>query len=161
MAPPTLEYHRNEARRFHQLSNDAYRRFKLACRQGDTERAEADKQLMVHYSKLRDDSNKLAAFQIFHHFNRGLPNHKIDLHRLFVKEALDKLTERIGNVINDNVFILQVIVGKGLHSDGEAKIKPKVIEFAEKHNIYCEVDDSNTGLLHLHLDKHTIQGLIF
>jgi len=65
--------------------------------------------------------------------NRDSPPGTIDLHGLYVKEAIEKTEEAIANAQRQGTDELRVIVGKGIHSQGHvAKIKPAVQGLMQK-----------------------------
>jgi DNA-nicking Smr family endonuclease len=77
-----------------------------------------------------------AADLIFQHYNRNRPVDAIDLHGLYVAEALEYLQRKIDECRIKNISTLQVIAGMGNHStDNIAKIKPKVEEFARRNHL--------------------------
>ena len=73
---------------------------------------------------------------IFEHYNRNRPADVIDLHGLYVAEALEYLQRKIDECRIKNIQRLEVITGMGNHStDNIAKIKPKVEEFARRNHL--------------------------
>eukprot|EP00510_Aplanochytrium_minuta_P001459 CAMPEP_0184016502 /NCGR_PEP_ID=MMETSP0954-20121128/6963_1 /TAXON_ID=627963 /ORGANISM="Aplanochytrium sp, Strain PBS07" /LENGTH=406 /DNA_ID=CAMNT_0026297527 /DNA_START=226 /DNA_END=1442 /DNA_ORIENTATION=- len=91
------------------------------------------------YTKARQISNeaKLAnlktANEIFQCRNSGYEQDKMDLHGLFVKEAVSKVEDRLEILEEDlskrnmNLLRLLIITGSGHHSEGKkARIKPEI-----------------------------------
>jgi DNA-nicking Smr family endonuclease len=65
--------------------------------------------------------------------NKKQPNGTIDLHGLYVKEALDEVEKAISNGQRVGLDELRIITGKGNHSaNKQAKIKPAVAEMMRK-----------------------------
>jgi hypothetical protein len=65
--------------------------------------------------------------------NRDSPPGTIDLHGLYVKEAIEKTEQAIMSAQANRQEELRVIVGKGIHSPGHhAKIKPAVEGLMQK-----------------------------
>lgn len=65
--------------------------------------------------------------------NRDSPPGTIDLHGLYVKEAIEKTEQAIMSAQANREGELRVIVGKGIHSPGHhAKIKPAVEGLMQK-----------------------------
>lgn len=65
--------------------------------------------------------------------NRDSPPGTIDLHGLYVKEAIEKTEAAIANGQRSGMDEMRVIVGKGIHSQGHvAKIKPAVQDLMRK-----------------------------
>jgi DNA-nicking Smr family endonuclease len=82
------------------------------------------------------EKNHQAAKRIFEHYNRGRPAGVIDLHGLYVAEALEYLQRKVDDCRAKNIVRLEVITGMGNHSpDNIAKIKPKVEEFALRNQL--------------------------
>ncbi|KAF5389495.1 hypothetical protein D9757_004324 [Collybiopsis confluens] len=73
---------------------------------------------------------------------------EIDLHGLYVKEAIAQTDNAIEDAKRRGVSEIHLIVGKGLHSQGgAAKIKPAVEELMKKHQLVAELDPHNAGVL--------------
>lgn len=146
---------RNEARNFNEKRNDYFKSAKEAYRVGDFVKAENDSTLMEFFTRQRDEYDNLAAEAIFRHFNdkMELGITTIDLHRLFVNEAMDKLAERIHSAKSVGEHELVVITGRGLHSKTGAKLKPEVIRFAEDNGIPYKIDEHNLGRVRLSLEN--------
>jgi len=65
--------------------------------------------------------------------NKHSPPGTIDLHGLYVKEAIERTEAAIANAQRQGTDELRVIVGKGIHSQGHvAKIKPAVQGLMQK-----------------------------
>lgn len=95
-----------------------------------------------------DDYNRQAAEYVFRANNADSQADEIDLHGLYVKEAIDILTIRIQAAKQRGESHLDVIVGKGLHSANHvAKIKPAVEELCQQHGLRYSVDPHNAGVL--------------
>lgn len=73
--------------------------------------------------------DRAAAAQIFAVKNSGYELNQMDLHGLFLKEAIEYVQERLKMLFAGQVpgHELEIITGKGIHSAGQrAKIKPAV-----------------------------------
>jgi DNA-nicking Smr family endonuclease len=65
--------------------------------------------------------------------NKQSPPGTIDLHGLYVKEAIERTEKAIADAQRQGTEELRVIVGKGIHSQGHvAKIKPAVQGLMQK-----------------------------
>lgn len=74
------------------------------------------------------------------------------MHGLYVKEAQWVLKKRIVAGIQRHESKLEVIVGKGLHSqNGVAKLKPAVEELCDEAGFKSHIDPKNTGVLVINL----------
>ncbi|KAJ7703251.1 hypothetical protein B0H17DRAFT_922293 [Mycena rosella] len=73
---------------------------------------------------------------------------EIDVHGLFVPEAIKKVTTALQTAILDGRKDLRVIVGKGLHSkDNRPRLRPEIMKEMERQNIPCHIHASNAGVL--------------
>ena len=80
--------------------------------------------------------------------NSASPPGTIDLHGLYVKEAIERTEQAITRAQSSGQTELRVIVGKGIHSQGHvAKIKPAVEDLMRKYNLSAHLDPHNTGVL--------------
>ncbi|KAI0079038.1 DUF1771-domain-containing protein, partial [Panus rudis PR-1116 ss-1] len=78
---------------------------------------------------------------------------EIDLHGLYVKEAITFTDRAIQEARQRGDSELHLIVGKGLHSKGGvAKLKPAIEELIQKHNLVAELDPQNAGVIIVSLD---------
>ncbi|THH00153.1 hypothetical protein EW026_g2341 [Hermanssonia centrifuga] len=76
---------------------------------------------------------------------------EVDLHGLYVKEAVSFTERSIQEAQRRGDTELHLIVGKGLHSrNGAAKIKPAIEELMS--NLIAELDPQNAGVLIVSLD---------
>ncbi|RPA91320.1 hypothetical protein L873DRAFT_1781287 [Choiromyces venosus 120613-1] len=66
---------------------------------------------------------------IFDINNANLPDDTVDLHGLYVDEAMDVLRWRIQDIWNEGLW---VIVGRGSHSAGGARLGPAVQRFCRE-----------------------------
>ncbi|KAF8894116.1 hypothetical protein BD779DRAFT_1505350 [Infundibulicybe gibba] len=84
--------------------------------------------------------------------NVSLKPHTIDVHGLRVSEAIQRTEQAFRQSISEGHGSLNVIVGKGLHSQGGIPIiKNAVIREMEAQRIPCRVDRGNAGILILNL----------
>jgi len=133
------------ARCFEQ-SHDAYA-------QGAGARAkELSTQGHQHQHKM-ESLNKQASDWIFAENNKDSNPGEIDLHGLYVKEAIAYTDNAIEQAKLRGDSDIRLIVGKGLHSTGShAKIKPAIEELMQKHQLVAELDPHNAGVLIVRLD---------
>ncbi|KAF8210140.1 hypothetical protein K438DRAFT_1959421 [Mycena galopus ATCC 62051] len=95
--------------------------------------------------------NKEASDWIFIENNKDSQPGEIDLHGLYVKEAIEHTDRALQEAKNRGDSELHLIVGKGLHSQGHvAKIKPAIEEL---HQLFAELDPHNAGVLICKLDN--------
>ncbi|KAH7916510.1 DUF1771-domain-containing protein [Hygrophoropsis aurantiaca] len=100
--------------------------------------------------------NTEASEWIFRENNTDSKPGEIDLHGLYVKEAIAYSDKAIKEARQRGDAKIRLIVGKGLHSDGHvAKIKPALEDLMRQHNVPAELDPHNAGVLVVHLDGQT------
>lgn len=92
--------------------------------------------------------NELAVWEIFNHYN---PNYasgprslqQIDLHGLYVKEALKKVEDHIKLCVARRIRRTDIIVGRGLHSpNATSRLRPAVLLLLESVQ-GVEIDKKN------------------
>jgi len=105
-----------------------------------------------HQHKM-ESLNQQASDWIFAENNKDSKPGEIDLHGLFVKEAIAHTDSAIEQAKQRGDLDIRLIVGKGLHStSGHAKIKPAIEELMQKHQLVAELDPQNAGVLVVRLD---------
>ncbi|KAJ6609822.1 hypothetical protein B0H10DRAFT_2062625 [Mycena sp. CBHHK59/15] len=92
--------------------------------------------------------NKEASNWIFIENNKDSKPGEIDLHGLYIKEAIEQTDKALEEAKRRGDSEVHLIVGKGLHSQGgAAKIKPAIEELMQKHRLFAELDPHNAGVL--------------
>lgn len=127
-------------------AHDSFQLYQVALRNGDGATA------AQHYNRAKifrnnmKEVNEVAAGVAFHENNKHRTDDVIDLHHLFVREAITSLTNHINTVRSSkNLSKLTVIVGRGHHSKNGPKLNGAVADFASKNNIPYDVDPKNPG----------------
>jgi len=96
--------------------------------------------------------NKKAASIIFKENNKARQGTTVDLHGLFVNEALEYADKELESAAMRKVDMVSFIVGRGLHSDGGVpKIRPALEEFCDERRLAHSLDPRNAGKLIVHL----------
>lgn len=148
------ESFRKQAGEHAKKKNELFQKSKQAYKQN--RKAEA-KKLSTEGKKLEEKMvhcNAQAAEVIFNKNNPlGKYSDSIDLHGLFVKEAIAKLKQKILSAKQVGFPHLDVVVGLGKHSPGEPKLKPAVMQHAQKFNIRYKLDLPNRGCIRLFFDE--------
>jgi len=103
--------------------------------------------------KLRmEELNSQASEWIFTKNNEDSGPGEIDLHGLYVKEAITYTDRAVEDAKRRGDSHINLIVGKGLHSSGGvAKLKPAIEELMQKHQLLAELDPDNAGVLTVQL----------
>ncbi|KAI0745430.1 hypothetical protein C8Q76DRAFT_703630 [Earliella scabrosa] len=100
--------------------------------------------------------NEEAAAWIFRENNTDSQPGEVDLHGLYVKEAIRYTEKSIEEARGRGDREIRLIVGKGLHSTNKvAKLKPAIEELIQKHGLVAELDEQNAGVLIVNLDGQT------
>ncbi|KAF2899995.1 hypothetical protein ILUMI_06188 [Ignelater luminosus] len=151
--PKTAMEYREEASQHHQKHMELMQQAQQAYQRKQYAVAQFYSDLAKTHTQLYDQANNLAASAFLQEHSKKLENfHTIDLHYLYVKEAIAALDMFIDTNIRllegtdkrqENLF---VITGRGKRSDqGRSRIKPAVMARLRKRGIwYVEV---NPGLL--------------
>jgi DNA-nicking Smr family endonuclease len=93
--------------------------------------------------------NKEASVAIYHHRNDGKGDLYIDLHGLYVEEALGFTKEKLAELTKRKGCDLELITGAGHHSaDHVAHIKGKVIDLLKEKGM--QFSEKNAGELLVH-----------
>lgn len=134
----------------HKLSQQ----LQLAYKLGDGAKAHELSEKLKKILEQAEAKNRQAAEYVFRENNTDSAEDEIDLHGLYVNEAIFFLQNRIANSIRTNQSHLRVIVGKGLHSkNGVAKIKPAVDDMCDECNLRHRIDPNNSGVLEIDLSN--------
>ncbi|KZT26762.1 DUF1771-domain-containing protein [Neolentinus lepideus HHB14362 ss-1] len=97
--------------------------------------------------------NAQASEWIFFENNKDSQPDEIDLHGLYVKEAISYTDRAIQKARGQGNSEIRLIVGKGLHSPhGVAKLEPAIKDLMQKHGLIAELDPRNSGVLIVDLD---------
>ncbi|CEP21972.1 Smr domain-containing protein YPL199C [Cyberlindnera jadinii] len=145
----------SEYKKLRDLADQAYKKrqqlsaqSQKAYKQGDGARAKELSEQAKKQMAIGDDYNFKAAEYVFRENNADSDSNEIDLHGLYVKEAIYILKRRIAAGVNRGESKLEVIVGKGIHSEnGVAKLKPAVEELCNEAGLRSYIDKKNTGVL--------------
>ncbi|CAL1708287.1 unnamed protein product [Somion occarium] len=100
-----------------------------------------------------DRLNREASEWIYVENNKDSKPGEIDLHGLYVKEAISYADRAIQEARQRGDAEVHFIVGKGLHSkNGMAKLKPAIEELMQKNQLVAELNPNNGGVLVVSLD---------
>ncbi|KAF8891639.1 cytoplasmic protein [Infundibulicybe gibba] len=112
------------------------------------------------HQKRMENLHKQASDWIFLENNKDSGPGEIDLHGLYVKEAILRTDNAIQEAKRRGDTELHLIVGKGLHSQGGvAKIKPAIEDLIQKHRLFAELDPQNAGVLIVSINSNGGQGV--
>merc|ERR1712093_251197 len=143
---------RNQAISEGQLMHEAFEAASRAYKAGDGASAKELSNKGHQHDRNKDELNQRAADWIFEANNRGRGAGEIDLHGLYVQEAIDKTEAAVQNAQRQGLHELRIITGKGIHSQqGVAKIKPAIESLMVKYNLSAHLDSHNSGVLVVNL----------
>lgn len=150
---------RNQARKIGDQAHSCFARSQAAFQRGDGQEAHElsveGKRLMQEKDRVDDEAEEW----IYRQNNLDSPPGTIDLHGLYVKEAIERVDTALDQAKRNDEDELRIIVGKGIHSQGHvAKIKPAVERMMVKYNLSAHVDPHNTGVLIVDLKGREGQG---
>lgn len=145
------QFHAEKRKEFFLLSQNAYLKKNFV-------NAKRYSRLGKQQESLMNEANEEANEAVYS-FNNGRLNteNTIDLHGLFVKEALDRLSSHLDLAKAEGLSKLFVIVGRGLHSNGGPKLKPAVVEYARQQNIVHYLHPRNEGCVIFLIDQAKIR----
>jgi len=66
---------------------------------------------------------------------------------LYVAEAVGFAKEELQSAMRRGDKVVRFIVGKGLHSEGEARIRPALEDLFDERGLSHLLDPNNTGVL--------------
>ncbi|KAI6033186.1 hypothetical protein F5J12DRAFT_735560 [Pisolithus orientalis] len=139
---------RAEAKREGDLMAQCYQESQETYQQGHGALAKVLSQKGGEHKRRMERLNAEASVWIFRENNLDREPGEVDLHGLYVKEAVMYAENAIEEAQLRGDLEVRLIVGKGLHSDGRvAKIKPALEEFMKRKNLPADVDPDNGGLL--------------
>ncbi|GAA5891363.1 hypothetical protein JCM8208_002601 [Rhodotorula glutinis] len=139
---------RNLAIREGDLMAKAFSASKQAYTAGDGASAHDLSVQGKEHQRNKDRYNDQAAAWIFNENNKVQPPGSIDLHGLYVQEAIEYTERAIADGRNKGMPELRVIVGKGNHSPSHvAKIKPAITDLMQREHLTATLDPHNGGVL--------------
>jgi len=98
------------------------------------------------------EANKQAADIVFKSKNRNQPPDSIDLHLLYVEEAIERTEARLEEVRKQKGDHLIIIHGAGHHSkDNKQLIKPAVVKMLNEKGIKFKENTPNVGCIYAEL----------
>ncbi|KAF8131691.1 hypothetical protein EV363DRAFT_1103514, partial [Boletus edulis] len=102
-----------------------YRQSKEAYKRGDYARAKALSDEQKRHERKRETLHAEASATIFKENNRGRDACEVDLHGLFVKEAIAYAEKAVTGARQSGYPEIRLIVGQGNHSEkGIPRLKP-------------------------------------
>jgi len=120
---------------------------KVARRTGNKKAAAELARACKGYEEEQRRLNQMACKKIFEENNKRCSANTIDLHGLYVPEAIEYTNSRLLQATRNRDSFFRIIVGKGLHSKTEAQLKPAVMEVLRKRGVEHELEPKNDGVI--------------
>jgi hypothetical protein len=140
--------YRSKSNDFGKRMQEAFEASQNAWKSGDKKKAKEYSDLGYEYRQKMQIYNSKAVKLIVTSNNNGREFDEIDLHGLYVKEALEFFIETANlKLVSKSIEFLKVITGKGLHSKEGPKIKQAIIEYCDKNALIVFEDSMNEGCL--------------
>jgi len=150
------EHYRNLRAKANEAGDQMSRAFQAgheAYAQGDGARAKQLSNEGKEHKRRMESLNQQAADWIYHANNLDSGPGEIDLHGLYVKEALAKAEAALDAAQRNGDEEIKLIVGKGLHSTNGAKVKPAIEGLMQRYQLDAELDRNNSGVLVVRLNR--------
>jgi DNA-nicking Smr family endonuclease len=143
LAPDVTGQARARARALHDEVDRLYDQMRAASDRGERDRLRAQAEAKKAAAEKADME---AAQQIFRAKNGGYGPEQMDLHGLYVKEAVAFVDERLvavdGDLRSGRLESLTIITGAGHHSANGAKIKPEIARLLAQRNLPYVEDEA-------------------
>lgn len=147
------EHYRAEARKHAELRNQYYQESQEAFKSGRKAEAKALSNKGKAEASLMEKANRMASNAAFQGNNKGRDSWTIDLHGLYVEEAVQRTRESIAKARVEGKEYLIFIVGKGNHSAGGVqRLKPAIEKLAQEEQLSCIPNKPHDGCLWVVLD---------
>ncbi|KAI0277641.1 hypothetical protein BGY98DRAFT_917951 [Russula aff. rugulosa BPL654] len=144
---------REHAKRSARDMREARDRANIAHRKGDDEAENEYRQEARAHESAKKNSDKRAAKIFFRVNNKAHEEGTVDLHDLYVAEAVEYAKEELQSAIYRDDNTVTFIVGQGRHSeDGVPKLRPALEELFNERRHRCSLDPGNAGKLIVYLD---------
>lgn len=139
---------REEASNLRALAQESFEASQAAWNAGDRAGAADYKKERLALAERARAADAAASEAIFRQNNAGRPDDEIDLHGLYVNEALEKAEQAIQAAKAHGRKQLVFITGKGNNSRGGIpKVKPAMEQLMVKHQLRCTTGVPNAGCI--------------
>jgi len=139
---------RERARRCKREMHVARDLAKSTRRSGDYRAEQRHKHDAMAYESQMKDLDKRAAKIFFRVNNKAQKEGTVDLHGLYVPEALEYAKKELQSATYRKDGKICFIVGRGLHSDGgQSKLRPRLQQFCDERGLRYSPDPRNPGKL--------------
>lgn len=144
---------RAEAQKYADERHEFLDASKNAFEAGDKAKAKELSEKGKAAGRKMEECNKKAAKAILKHRNAGYGDHYLDLHGLYLEEALTAFREKLIVLQKSKEeIVFEVIPGAGHHSKNKAVIKPKIIEELTA-NKSVSFEEKNAGSIYVFINK--------
>ncbi|KAJ1304413.1 hypothetical protein OPQ81_005561 [Rhizoctonia solani] len=159
-ANPHYQELRSQARKEGDAMARAFDASQEAYQSGDHAKAKELSNEGKRHKAEMERLNQEASNWIFQQVNLDSAPNELDLHGLYVKEAIERTEAAVQAAQNRGDEQIRIIVGKGLHSQGNvAKLKPAIEDLMVKYQLNAHVDPNNAGVLVVQLGGRGQRGM--
>ncbi|KAK7063959.1 hypothetical protein R3P38DRAFT_2821488 [Favolaschia claudopus] len=145
--PLSADEHRAMAQKARKEMTKAFEQSKVFKRNGFWADAQSMEEKGQKFKRTMETLNQKASELIYQENNKNKKPGEVDLHRLFLKEAEQKVQEAIWAAEARGASSVRFIVGQGKHSKNGARLKPELTSFIEGLGHTVRTDGRNAGVL--------------
>jgi len=143
---------RNEANRHGDMMSQCFSQSQQAYDADDHGRAKELSNEGKHHQQQMEELNERCSAWIYHENNKSQPHGSVDLHGLYVQEAIEYTEKAIKSAKSEGLTELRLIVGKGNHSENHVrKIAPAVNKLMKQEHLTAAPEPGNYGVIVVHL----------
>mmetsp|Transcript_23798 Transcript_23798/g.31115 ORF Transcript_23798/g.31115 Transcript_23798/m.31115 type:complete len:200 (-) Transcript_23798:119-718(-) len=138
--------YRDEAKRCAEQRSHCFQQSSKAFEEGKKGEAKQLSNEGKEFGKKMEVANQKAVDELLK-TQQDLKIGKLDLHGMYVKEAI-QATENFINLVTKDAKLsqLEIVTGIGNHSQNhQAKIKPEIVSLLQKRNLKYQAEDHNDG----------------
>ncbi|KIJ04681.1 hypothetical protein PAXINDRAFT_104065 [Paxillus involutus ATCC 200175] len=145
---------RARAKKQGDLMSQCYKQSQEAYERRDRARAKELSEQGKRHAGVMERLNAKASAIVFRENNLDKDPDEVDLHGLFVKEAITYTEKAIQDARRRGDSEIRLIVGQGTHSTGGVpRLKPAIEDDIRKRGLHVEVDPRNAGVLIVQLGR--------
>ncbi|EKM80546.1 hypothetical protein AGABI1DRAFT_126606 [Agaricus bisporus var. burnettii JB137-S8] len=153
---PHYVHLRNEAQKYCVHMRKSYDESQKAYSQGDHVRAKELSNKGGEYKGHMEVYDKQASEWIFNKLNKDNDPYNVDLHGLYVKEAIPRVERKLKEARARGAPSIRFIVGQGRHADdGIPKLKPAIENLIRESGLSSRIEQFNPGALIVDFDSHS------
>lgn len=138
------------------LRGECFEKSKKEYESGDKAKAKELSEEGKKHGAQMEDLNRQAANAFFNAHNMGNDLYTIDLHGLYVEEAVERVKDRFEKIGRKGTLV--IIWGAGNHSEGGVrKIKPAILDILNSEKLIFDDDVPNHGCCTVYFSGKTAE----